>query len=119
MRLEWFRHHKNFVYWILLPASVLSLAVLYSTDVNRRHTVSAKGPSITYTIDGVNYYLNPAQVIEKRALLTKFNGSSTASSTDVMRHVYTYETALHSGFESGPDEVQETMRQIVRQRSGH
>src|SRR5690349_18039919 len=117
MQLEWFRHHKNFVYWILLPVSVLGLVFLYTTDPSKHHSVSVKGPSITYTIEGVNYYMNPAQVIERRALLTKFNERSAFGSQDVMRHVFQYETALHDGFETGPDETQEAMHQIVKNRS--
>ena len=121
MNLEWFRKHKKFVYWFLLPVVGGGMAFFGAMGAFERGGIlSGKqhGPSVTYHVGDETHYLNPSQVLNMRAMLAKYSRRRDASSAEVARYLSQYQGALAQGFDVGPDETMELLRKAVKAHTG-
>jgi hypothetical protein len=128
MKLEWFRHHKNFVYWVLLPVVGGGMIFFGLSDALRRHSGTARGKSASYTLNGRLQFLSPQEITARRLALTHFRPPHMRSSRgpdgkSYVHDVSTYEavrqemqlkTAAANGFEVGDKEHEDAILQNVK-----
>src|SRR5882724_287551 len=99
MRLEWFRHHQQFVYWVLLPATIVGLAMFGYSGRGGAGGFS-NGPSIVYTVGDKTVTLAPGEVINRRIEFWKFyNRQFQPTSEDIGKIASEVEYARMLGFE--------------------
>src|SRR4051812_44579310 len=83
MKLEWFRTHKNFVYWVLLPVVGGGMAFygVLSLFERGKFLGGSDGPSIKFTVGNKEYYYPPGEVIRLRSELTHLHRRGNDVST--------------------------------------
>jgi hypothetical protein len=118
MNLEWFRTHKKFVYWILLPLVGGSMA-FFIPGVTGQGGVGVRGPSATIDpIDGKGgRRLTPAELITLRAELTNFYnlpGNQEVSGKQAAQHLLRVAMAQGSGIEMGDAEAKERVFEQIK-----
>jgi|GEM_PF-1944797 len=118
MKLEWFRHHKKFVYILLLPVVVGTMAFFgASSALDQARSSSEKGPGVLYKVGAEEFSMSPAEVLALRLLLTNFSNnrqSAGASTDEAAFHQASYANATALGFEVGTEEEQEALRRMVK-----
>ena len=113
MRLEWFRHHKQFVYMVLLPATVLGLAMFGASGRSGGGGINS-GPSIVYTVGDKTTTMAPGEVINRRIEFYKFsNRTRQPDSESIGKFQSEVEYARQLGFEVGNDEMKKAVRQTI------
>ena len=98
MRLEWFRHHQQFVYWILLPATIVGLAMFGYSGRGAGGSISS-GPSIVYTVGDKTTTMAPGEVINKRIEFYKFSNRTRQPDSESVRRFQAVECRSAAGFE--------------------
>jgi hypothetical protein len=123
MQLEWFRHHKKFVYAVLAPLVIISFALLFGQGdvLNRAGAGSKGGPSVSYRVGSTEHYLSPAEVVALRFMLTqygynpnRYRDTHVRSSDEAAYHMVSYGTASAAGFAMGADELKDRLRDEVK-----
>ncbi len=120
MKLEWFRHHKKFVYWILLPVVGLGMAFFGATSAIQQARMAKTGPSVTYRVGDRQTTLNPSEVLSKRFILTQFGrdvlgrSGGARSSDHVAVNEVAFATATDAGFNIGIEEARQMLTDEIR-----
>jgi hypothetical protein len=112
MKLEWFRRHKQFVYWILLPTVGVSMVGfgaynfwLYAKGGGN----TARGPSVAFKLGGVSKNLSPGEVVSLRTALTLYDRGGHVDTATAAEHAAKTAMAKAAGFELGSEEEAETV----------
>jgi len=130
MKLEWFREHKKFVYWFLLPIVGCTMA-FFGIGSAMSSGSGVRGPSVSYRVGNTEKYLSPSEVIGLRFQLTQYGQNPfgyrgdhrVRSSDEAAFHCVAVGTASSAGFALGGDEmkdrlIQEVKDQIQRRDNG-
>lgn len=116
MNLEWFRHHKRFVYWVLFPIVAISMAMLPS-GISRMRT-GHNGPTVTLkAIGNVDEVTMPSgEVITLRRDLMQFNNMNRrpVSSDEAGLHQVALRSAEAAGIEVGMEESRERVLDEIK-----
>lgn len=115
MRLEWFRTHKTFVYWLLLPMVVISF-VIYGNVGSRKGGTSLfgdVGPRLQYTVGDKEFYMSPSEVIQKRLGIWHFDQGGQPTTDQVGYRAAALELARQLGFSCGAEEEKEQLKQTI------
>lgn len=116
MNLEWFRQHKKFVYWILLPLVGGSMA-LFVPGVSRLRSAHT-GPTVTLkSIGNVGEVTMPSgDVITLRRDLMQFNNMNRrqVSSDEAGLHQVALRSAEAAGVEVGQEEARERVLEEIK-----
>jgi hypothetical protein len=125
MKLEWFRTHKNFVYWILLPLVGGTMVFYFGPASKGGFHLGKSMPSVSYTVDNTTRVLGPNETLQQRMMMTQYpdpetGGRHEVDSHSAGSHMVKYQTALDAGFETGKDEmVQDLLGAIKSQIRMH
>jgi hypothetical protein len=128
MKLEWFRQHKNFVYWILLPVVGGTMAFFGVGKAGSGGGGAHPGRSASYTVDGRSVAMSPAEVFERRVELTHYIPQSgrtynmpdgrqevrDVSTFEAARFEMQYQTAKAAGFELGEQDLKAALQANVK-----
>jgi hypothetical protein len=116
MKLEWFRQHKKFVYYILLPVVGGGMAFFgLGTALRSRTFAPRMGPSIGITLDGRTRVMDPSEVLALRMELAHFFPRvGNVSSDDAAAFRVKYLLAARAGFEAGSAEMKDRLREMVK-----
>jgi len=116
MNLEWFRQHKKFVYWILLPLVGGSMA-LFVPGVSRLRSAHT-GPTVTLKEYGSvpEVTLPSGDVITHRRDLMQYNNLNRrqVSSDEAALHLVALRAAEASGIEVGLEEAKERVLEEIK-----
>ncbi|HYG74417.1 MAG TPA: hypothetical protein VEK08_05370 [Planctomycetota bacterium] len=121
MKLEWFRQHKKFVYWVLLPIVGCGMA-FFGIGTAMESSGSTRGPSVTYRVGGTERHMNSSEVLALRFLLTQYGQNPYGysgdhhprSSDEAAFHKVLVGTAQSAGFTLGAEEIKERMVEEVK-----
>src|SRR5258708_38163335 len=116
MQLEWFRTHKNFVYWILLPVVGGTMAFFGLSGMGGKGGGFSFGkamPSVSYTVGETSRVLGPQETLTLRMMMTQYPDPEEryqrgqVDSHTAGAHMVKYRTAQDAGFEIGKEEMKE------------
>jgi hypothetical protein len=116
MKLDWFRTHKNFVYYLLAPIVIVSFVFVFPSNKDKGAHIGGVGPSAQLTILGQKKVLTPEEVITIRSNLAALMRANDVSSDQAATHAVKFQTAQALGFEVGDAEMQEVLRNAVKQQ---
>jgi hypothetical protein len=116
MQLEWFRKHKHFVYWVLLPIVGLGMAFFGATGAVSSYYSAQAGPSVTYKVGEEWHSLSSSEVMSLRYVLTQYMHRQ-ASTSDAAYYVVTCGVAADAGFEIGDKEAKQLLIDQVKGRT--
>jgi hypothetical protein len=115
MKLEWFRTHKNFVYWVLLPVVGGTMAFFGVTGKSGGSMWGHSSPRIMYKLGKTDHYLSSSEVLNLRTLYSKYIGrNANVGSVESGHYIYSYQQARAAGFEVGADEMKDDLRNAVK-----
>ena len=121
MKLEWFRTHKNFVYWVLLPVVGGTMAFFGIGSMGGGSVFGRPSPRVMYKLARNDrtvgeHYVSSSEVMNYRLLLTKFIGPRARDvlTIDVGHYLYGVAQAKAAGFEIGSEEMKERLRDVVK-----
>lgn len=117
MKLEWFRQHKKFVYWVLLPVVGITMAFFGLSSFENNEHLDGRGPSVQLTINNKRMTLSESEVFTMRMLLSLFGSGGQVSSDEASAHAVKYHSALANGFEVGYEELREYLRNAVKHQA--
>lgn len=122
MKLEWFRQHKRFVYWILLPVVGIGMAFFGATSALQSARMARRGPEIVYEVGGVWRTMNPSEVIALRYELTqyipnRYGGRQIVNTDEAAFHLADWHAAMEEGFDIGHEEALDDLREEVKGRT--
>ncbi len=114
MQLEWFRQHKMFVYWVLLPVVIVSMAA-FGFGGRGGTLFGGSGPTVRYSMGKTEYSLSPSETYNYRLKLSKYlRRGGPVNSSDVGEHMLEVSLARHAGFETGTEEMRQILRNAVK-----
>ncbi|MCY3022534.1 MAG: hypothetical protein NTW87_26435, partial [Planctomycetota bacterium] len=118
MKLEWYRQHKKFVYWILLPVMVVTMGIFGASSALQSGG-SRVGPSARYKVGDTWRDMGPSEVLNARYVLNQYNPPHNryVSSVEAVRHQVAWRTAALAGFELGDEEFKERLLQEIKGRT--
>lgn len=119
MKLEWFRSHKKFVYWILLPVVGLGMAFFGATSALQSVRSARRGPSIEYKAGDTWHSMGPSEVVALRYVLTQYNPRRDRqfSTDEAAFHEVAWHASAEAGFDLGAEETRESLRAEVKART--
>ena len=113
MQLEWFRQHKMFVYWVLLPVVVISLCAYGGSRGGS--FFGSSGQTVRYEMGKTDTTLSPSEVFNYRLKLSKFmKRGGAVNSGEVGEHLLTVALAKRAGFEVGTEEMRSMLRKLIK-----
>lgn len=114
MRLEWFRSHKTFVYWLLLPMVVISFVIYGNVGSRKGGSIFGDvGPRLEIVVGDKTIYMSPSEVIQKRLALWHFDQGGQPTTDQVGYRVAALELARQLGLNVGPEEEKEMLKQTI------
>jgi len=118
MKLEWFRRHKQFVYYILLPVVGIGMAFFGASSALQSVRSARHGPGIEYKAKAGDrwHYMGPSEVMALRYALTQYM-SRQVSSKEAAMHEVAWHVAAEAGFELGQDETRDDLCEQIKQRT--
>src|SRR5436853_151143 len=117
MRLEWFRTHKTFVYWLLLPMVVISFVIYGNVGRSKGGSLFGDvGPRVQYTVGNKEFSMSPSEVIQKRLAVWHFDQGGQPSTDQIAYRAAALELAKQLGFSCGPEEEKEQLKYTIEDK---
>ena len=113
MQLEWFRTHKKFVYWVLLPVVGGTMA-FFGVGMRNGSILGKAAPRLTYVVGKTEHQMGPLEVIADRTRYSKYFRGGNWQTLDVGHFATQYGNAKAAGFEIGQEEMKENLREAVK-----